>query len=1024
MNNKVLDNRNSPLVSVIVPIYNVEDYLPRCLDSILTQTYENLEIILVNDGSTDSSDRIIDTYLKQDERIVKVEHQGNRGLFQARLSGVDYAHGEYVAFVDSDDYISVDWVRVLVNKAEESGSDIVVGEWCFDHDGESITYINLDPFRLQDYELRKQEVLNAFMEQEGLCFSWTVVWNKLYRKSLWSKCEEDYHSFSREHGHMLMWEDIAFSSALWTRAELVSNVHGINYFYFKHSSASTAVSKDLKRNQKYIHDASCAMKFFKTQLEKTGNYTRVRKNYISWNKHAASILYNELVISLGKSSYEKMIRDAFEFTEEFSEQNHFFYHVSTLLDDSFRLYENCKRKICAPEIKYVSFDVFDTLINRPFLDPDGIFHLLNDWLNSGNSAYVDYYSIRKNAENISREKKRLETPSCEEITIDEIYEEIQRSTVLTPEQIQAAKTKEIELEISLCKARRIGKELFELALFAGKKIIICTDMYLPHKVLEEILIKNGYDGWDGLYLSSDLKKTKSSGKLFSHVLRDLEIKNPKQILHIGDNLSSDVKSPERLGILSIHLDRSESIFRNSNQSIYGGEFYKRTYTENNRDEDYLLALSGYPATNWLLALVANRFFDNPFVSFNRESDFNSDPCYVGYAALGPHLLALAQWIEEKATELHVPTVHFVARDGYMVKQVFDIVNTSKVRSNYIRLSRKSLLLADVDMPSDLYSMLNKVNVINYSAEKLMECLAPIIPKERECSIHQIFDRHQIEMTSLFANENEFLRCLKIYIEDIIDFALLKKYKEKLRDYFSEFIKPGDYIFDIGYSGRPEAALSNILGFPVGSFYIHENSEIAFKRRKKYSALNECFYQYKPKITGVIREHLLMELGPSTVGYIETEGKLYPLFENYEENYCVSLMTRLVQDNAIRFIEDYYRTFGKYIDSMIFPRAFLSAGIEYYLHYSKPIDHEFLAPLVFEDSIGAGELIKALDFWNNEIMTHVLTSSESSKNSIPEEGAIYVGGFYAKLYGLLNKWFPVGSLRREYIRRLSSILIRH
>ena len=225
---------NSPLISVVVPVYNVEKYLSRCVDSILAQTYENLEIILVNDASTDTSGEIISKYTAQDERIVKVEHETNRGLFQARLTGAAIAHGKYLAFVDSDDYISIDWYRKLLQKAEETGSDIVVGEWCFDNDGQYKSYLNLDPFRIKDFELTGEEIIKAFMEQQGQCFSWTVVWNKLYSKSLWDRAVKEFQRYSNEHGHMLMWEDIAFSSGLWPRAKKVTNVHDIHYYYFKH----------------------------------------------------------------------------------------------------------------------------------------------------------------------------------------------------------------------------------------------------------------------------------------------------------------------------------------------------------------------------------------------------------------------------------------------------------------------------------------------------------------------------------------------------------------------------------------------------------------------------------------------------------------------------------------------------------------------------------------------------------------------------------------------------------------------
>ena len=99
-----MDTENSPLVSIIVPVYNVANYIGECLDSLLNQTYRNIEIILINDGSSDESEKICKEYLVNDPRI-KYVYQDNAGLSMARNRGIDLATGEYLTFVDSDDYI-------------------------------------------------------------------------------------------------------------------------------------------------------------------------------------------------------------------------------------------------------------------------------------------------------------------------------------------------------------------------------------------------------------------------------------------------------------------------------------------------------------------------------------------------------------------------------------------------------------------------------------------------------------------------------------------------------------------------------------------------------------------------------------------------------------------------------------------------------------------------------------------------------------------------------------------------------
>ncbi|OYP01274.1 hypothetical protein CG709_11290, partial [Lachnotalea glycerini] len=115
----------TPLISVIVPIYNVEKYIHRCLDSILRQTYKNLEIILIDDGSTDQSANICEEYKKKDERIQCI-HKINGGLSEARNVGMRHATGIYMTFIDGDDYIALDYVEYLFSLLSKYAADIAV----------------------------------------------------------------------------------------------------------------------------------------------------------------------------------------------------------------------------------------------------------------------------------------------------------------------------------------------------------------------------------------------------------------------------------------------------------------------------------------------------------------------------------------------------------------------------------------------------------------------------------------------------------------------------------------------------------------------------------------------------------------------------------------------------------------------------------------------------------------------------------------------------------------------------------
>ena len=114
----------NPSISIIVPVYNIEEYLPRCIESILRQTYTNLQLVLVDDGSKDRSGALCDEYAKKDSRILVV-HKENGGSSSARNRGIEVATGEYLGFVDSDDYVEPDMYGKMVTAILENGCNIV-----------------------------------------------------------------------------------------------------------------------------------------------------------------------------------------------------------------------------------------------------------------------------------------------------------------------------------------------------------------------------------------------------------------------------------------------------------------------------------------------------------------------------------------------------------------------------------------------------------------------------------------------------------------------------------------------------------------------------------------------------------------------------------------------------------------------------------------------------------------------------------------------------------------------------------
>lgn len=171
----------SPLITMVVPIYNVDRFLAVCIESILAQSYKNLEIILVDAGSTDSCGRICDEYEKKDARI-RVIHQVNKGLSEARNAGIDAASGAYIAFIDSDDYIDRNYVETLFGALVENDAEIAVCS--FRYVSEEEDYVRNSTVLPKKKIFTGQQFLLAEKQLRDLS---VIVWNKLYKRSVFSK---------------------------------------------------------------------------------------------------------------------------------------------------------------------------------------------------------------------------------------------------------------------------------------------------------------------------------------------------------------------------------------------------------------------------------------------------------------------------------------------------------------------------------------------------------------------------------------------------------------------------------------------------------------------------------------------------------------------------------------------------------------------------------------------------------------------------------------------------------------------
>ena len=219
-------NDNNPKVSIIVPVYNVEKYLKKCLDSLINQTLKEIEIIIVNDGSPDNSQKIIDDYKEKYPQKIASFIKENGGQGEARNYGLKKSHGEFIGYVDSDDYVELDMYEKLYNKAIQNNSDIVIcGSYNILENGHKT--IDLEESYVNDIQI------NALLGKKA-------VWNKIYRREL---LLENNLSFRCK----LWYEDFDFTIKTLSKTKNISYVNEPLYNYLIRNG-STMNNSNIDRN--------------------------------------------------------------------------------------------------------------------------------------------------------------------------------------------------------------------------------------------------------------------------------------------------------------------------------------------------------------------------------------------------------------------------------------------------------------------------------------------------------------------------------------------------------------------------------------------------------------------------------------------------------------------------------------------------------------------------------------------------------------------------------------------------------
>ena len=418
------------------------------------------------------------------------------------------------------------------------------------------------------------------------------------------------------------------------------------------------------------------------------------------------------------------------------------------------LYKQIIKK--AKKCKYISFDIFDTLLIRYCNEAHNVFE------------YIEARYKIKNFKNkrIKAEQRARELSKEEEITIAEIYDNYM------PDDNDFTIEELIKLEINTEKQLLTkNNEIFEIYKKLkknGYKIIVTSDMYLPHEIINEILHENGYENFEKIYLSSEIKKTKSTGSLFKHILEDLNIKN-SEIIHIGDNIKSDFIRPKLLGIKSLKINKRA----NKNKKIE--------------------------------LLITERFIECN--NIQKTNDYFSE---FGYKCFGPFLFEYIKWLKKMTEKEEIKKIYFLSRDGYIMKKGFDIC-FPETETHYLEVSRRSLRVPILHLSPEYENIIKELS--DAKSIKLINFFDTIgldydnykkIFEENNFSLEKNYEKKDLINSKVLKKlYNKYLK------KDVIENS--KEEFETLKEYLTQENVNGKFaIVDIGWGGSMQKYLTNTL----------------------------------------------------------------------------------------------------------------------------------------------------------------------------------------------------------------------
>jgi len=645
-------------ITCLMPVFNGAKTLREAIDSILMQTLSDFVFLIVDDGSTDETPAILADYARRDTRVRVVTNEKNLGLSASLNRGIALVDTPCIARMDADDIALPTRFALQLKYMRAHPEVAVVGSQIkvLDESGEKVVYKDFrQPIRHE--EIARNMAIGApgvfhpaallrtaAIESVG---GYRAAFDGTEDQDLWLRLLENGEKFANLPEPLLFYRLPEIQKL---ESHLGPESPGALTWIALLTLACGSQPGDLEFRQGGL--IFRALKHVIAAEQADAKLDSLRQILGKKGVQTAVEILRAIPVVAEDPAYEKVMDRLAALLRPIRRK-------STVVIDPGDETPRTDSTTPTPElfavddgIEVVSFDIFDTLLLRPYMKPIDLFvHLEHIEQARG------FASARVGAENAARRKH----PEREDITLDDIYEEISR-------QFRDFKAKELALEARALYANPEMKRFFDLMKAQGRRIVITSDMYLPEDFLAEVLYKNGYDGYEKLYVSSARGKTKYSGNLYREIVADLEVE-PGQILHIGDNRRPDYDAALQQGL---------------DARLYTPVMQQ--YLQNNpRTKQWLVGLNNvHIGESILTAMLAKHYIERKCAP-PADDDYWEN---FGWEVSGPLACVFARFIERQARAKGLDHILFVARDGYILQNTFAQL-CPDIESSYVYAPRKA-----------------------------------------------------------------------------------------------------------------------------------------------------------------------------------------------------------------------------------------------------------------------------------------------------------------------------------------------